>query len=1471
MTRNKFNNELQHFSIRKLTVGAASVLIGISFLAGNKANTVKADTINDNSNDVKAVQEDSSADKEVANNYQASDNQNTQNQDSIKTDTTKQEASGMTFDKSSSAVQKTVKSSDDQSAVKSDSAQAPVKQEAKQAPVQNAASQNAELVKASTVKTDTSAAAENVSSKTSQSAVNTESTTPAESHVNALEVKQNSVKAPEIKVSNVSSISESARALTQLRTRRQLMIANVYAVVPAQPVDPNKIQDGQTFHTSVGFKGNPMNTYLDYKYNGTLVGTQKISGNTGDTVTFTPQLPDGYVATGSVPTSIKLENAMGNTAVPVTHGTYHVNNGEGKNAGDRIPGTTGKTFATGVTNGDLNRDITRTITVNMPNSKYGNNQTINQTETWYRGADVDMVTGQVIRYTAWVLKPGSANSMSAYNPNAIPGYTVHVSDPDQSGTTNTVNVLTPGASSIDGWQQANHNANITYSANDQSVTFQFWDQDLNKEISHFDKTGVTDQNIQTGLTAPAHYDIVGSIPSSYTFGATNPTVRINFKHHINPNEQDHHLPNIKESDYQENVTRTITINVPDGNVTVDKNGSQTVASHPVTTPQKITLTRTFSYDEVDQKVVGYGAWSTSTFDAVPVTVPAGYTVHVTGVTLDSKGQIPSDVAKNGYVDPHINITFTANAGKQTINYTDSTGHIIGTSVINGVTDQTVAVPNGMPTGWTTAPNATVPSTVHIHATDNPITVGITHHITRFTHDTPIPDNGKTSTGKTINGGHASDLAKTITRTVTIHQPSTYDASGVLQPGDATPHIDSISYVRDGSYDDVTGNVTYDNWVKTTADANKTLPEIDIPNHPGYTPSRTQAIPAQDPTNDEINNWNNPNINVTYTAQDKTQTINFTDDKGNILHTQTVPGKTDSIVNLNPEIPDGWVPVNDNEIPGQIIIRPTDTPINYQVKHGQYVVSHKNPVNEGDIIPGTTAKKFPKGLTQTDLNLTTTRIISVHFPSTFDVPDYLASQMDGQGNIVQHITFWRDATVDTVTGQILSYNGPLAGGWNADNGTGAFPAITIPDVPGYTAQITTDNGAGAQNVQAATAVRRDGSIVSPQRITIRLVRAGNQNNVDKPSEAKQDASSVTTPNDAKPASDALEKADNPTSESKAETTPSKPAENTPAKSTDQTASKPVENAPAKSADQTASKPVENTPAKSTDQTASKPAENAPAKSDSTKSDSHESADSKGAAKPASDQNTKSDSNKPADPQKPAENAPAKSDSDNAKSDSTKQPQDSAKPSDNQSDSSKSNAGQIVFNNGSVKPADQNNANKPAQLANTDSANAMSSDDDLTNVNASSDSNKPQADPAVANNNANDVHRNAASSTTDSDSANNNGLESVDNRETSASNVETSASNRDASAPASANYAPAENTSASNAMPEEMSYASDSSDDSITPLAQNAPASNVTVVPANTATILPQTGNQNAEVLAAIGVAASGLAILGLAGTRKRKNA
>ena len=56
-----FNETNRHYSLRKLSVGLASVLIGISFASGMNSNSVKADTVKGDSNSVQAVVKNSDA------------------------------------------------------------------------------------------------------------------------------------------------------------------------------------------------------------------------------------------------------------------------------------------------------------------------------------------------------------------------------------------------------------------------------------------------------------------------------------------------------------------------------------------------------------------------------------------------------------------------------------------------------------------------------------------------------------------------------------------------------------------------------------------------------------------------------------------------------------------------------------------------------------------------------------------------------------------------------------------------------------------------------------------------------------------------------------------------------------------------------------------------------------------------------------------------------------------------------------------------------------------------------------------------------------------------------------------------------------------------------------------------------------------------------------------------------------------
>ena len=47
-----FKDENRHYSLRKLSVGLASVLIGISFASSMNSSSVKADTVKSGSNSV---------------------------------------------------------------------------------------------------------------------------------------------------------------------------------------------------------------------------------------------------------------------------------------------------------------------------------------------------------------------------------------------------------------------------------------------------------------------------------------------------------------------------------------------------------------------------------------------------------------------------------------------------------------------------------------------------------------------------------------------------------------------------------------------------------------------------------------------------------------------------------------------------------------------------------------------------------------------------------------------------------------------------------------------------------------------------------------------------------------------------------------------------------------------------------------------------------------------------------------------------------------------------------------------------------------------------------------------------------------------------------------------------------------------------------------------------------------------------
>ena len=73
--------------------------------------------------------------------------------------------------------------------------------------------------------------------------------------------------------------------------------------------------------------------------------------------------------------------------------------------------------------------------------------------------------------------------------------------------------------------------------------------------------------------------------------------------------------------------------------------------------------------------------------------------------------------------------------------------------------------------------------------------------------------------------------------------------------------------------------------------------------------------------------------------------------------------------------------------------------------------------------------------------TAERIISVNLPNVQGVRDRYKGILNSNNQIVQTITFTRTMTKDNLTGAVLSQS--------AWQGPSSFPAVTLPDIPGYT--------------------------------------------------------------------------------------------------------------------------------------------------------------------------------------------------------------------------------------------------------------------------------------------------------------------------------------------------------------------------------------------------------------------------------------
>ena len=673
----------------------------------------------------------------------------------------------------------------------------------------------------------------------------------------------------------------------------------VAGYVPSIEQVTQQVVNGTTENQTIDvtYSSGEHTTHINYvDGDGNTVHTTTIKGQTDGTAQVPNETPAGWTVVGEpVPTELAF-GPDGHTDVTVTISHKHVTvtSDQPKTSADKLPDNPAKTYPNGVSHDDLNKTIIRTIKVTTPDG-HDQTKTVTQTVKLTRTANVDEVTGKVT-YGDW-----STGTWETYQVPAVPGYTPSQNEVPATKVTDTTK---------------NQTVTIDYTANDQTTHVNYTDG--NGKIVHTTTiTGKTDQTVKVPNEVPTGWTVTnGRVPTEITFdsnGHDDVVVTVSHQHvTVTPNKPQTDgtkLPDnpkktfsgVSETDLNKLVTRTIEVTTPTGKTD--------------TITQTAKLTRTADVDEVTGEVT-YSNWTNGEWSSYEIPVVPGYT--------PSQSEVPTIKVTDNTKDQTVTIGYTANDQTTHVVYKDASGNVIKTDTVTGKTDQTVDSKSSLPAGWKIADSSTVkavPATITFKGASTPDTVITVDHAHRTIQPTdPIKPDEKTPDGKTtIDGGHASDLNKTVTRTINITDPTTKKTTTTTQTATLT---------RTGDLDEVTGHVTYGQWSTGRWD------EFDVPAIDDYTPNQSK-VSAHKVTADDIDTT----INITYTQNTHSTTINYVDENGKIVKTDKVSGHTGDKININ--VPSGYH-IDGGNVPSWVIDR-------NQPVRTVYVVTNKHDTDNLEVV------------------------------------------------------------------------------------------------------------------------------------------------------------------------------------------------------------------------------------------------------------------------------------------------------------------------------------------------------------------------------------------------------------------------------------------------------------------------------------------------------------------------------------------
>lgn len=739
----------------------------------------------------------------------------------------------------------------------------------------------------------------------------------------------------------------------------------------------------------VAFKPDQHTMHINYvNSQGDVIKSQEVTGDTGETKVVELSAPAEWLIVDDTKPRTIVFGADGaqDIKINIEYARVYVEPTDPKSVTDPLPDNSTKFYPAGVEYNDLNKLVTRTITIVDPKTK--NSRIVTQTVHFTRRAIVDEVVGTLVGYTNWQTDNAVWDAIDTVS--LYPGYTpsekveqktVGVNDTDQAQTiTFTANPAKQTVRFMNGSTQVGQDYVLTGNTDDVVVMPALpdgWQLATGESLP---------QNVQlAAVNTPIVIQIVAGLCTISTATAAGTLI---------PETKNQHLQKaIADDDLNRQVTQTVVIINP--------------LDHTSATQQQIVLfTRSAVINMTNGELDHYTDWQSvglDLFNEVTLPVFTGYTPqaldnHQQAIALTMDGDLPAvDKITANQADSIITVSYQANPVDVAVIFKDAAGSQISkATMIHGQTDETLQL------------------TLDQASQQLKVNTGLTHAENPSTID--LPDNWelddsndlspvKMASGQTITllvRHQTSDVSATdalakeeFTRTINIFDPY----QGQLQPITQT-----AVFHRSAIKDLVTGIVDYGNWVP----AQGIFIKVDIPSVAGYTPDRQVNEEKVDPLNGQ-----SETIDVHYQANDgNIQEIDYVDQDGNLINHFNLSGKTDAVAKISYQAPNNWRIVPGQTLPGEVQFKVYNPVIKVIVEH---------------------QTKDVTGLDQ-ELGIQTSKTVTRQI--TITMPTGQVSE------IKQSAQFQRSAVQDLVTGMISF------GEWQWQAGDQVFEKFIPATIAGY---------------------------------------------------------------------------------------------------------------------------------------------------------------------------------------------------------------------------------------------------------------------------------------------------------------------------------------------------------------------------------------------------------------------------------------